>query len=154
MGLAGKFLGLGIDLDYVVRVETVNITNAQLKALRATPKQLVAAKGSGTVLQLVGGMVKLIAGANVLSETDDNLVVRFTNTTGAIVSQTIQTTGFIDQAVNMITNILPIVDPIVTYSAGSNKALVLHNSGSGEIADNAALDATLKVKILYRIIYL
>jgi len=153
MGIAGKFLGLGIDLDYVVRVERVTVTNAQIKALRATPKTLVNAKGSNTLLQLVGGTIKLVAGTNVLTETTDNLVVRYTNTTGAIVSQTIETTGFLDQTVDTFNGILPKVDPIVAVSAGLNKALVLHNSGDGEIAGNAANDATLIVRVVYRIFY-
>jgi len=137
--------------ESIIRYTTVAVTNAQLKALRATPKELVAAPGAGKVLEFVSGLIFMDYGTNALTETADNLVVRFENTTGAIVSQTIEMTGFIDQTADMVTGILPKVDPIVTSAGSANKALVLHNSGDGEFGGNAAADTVLSVKIAYRV---
>jgi hypothetical protein len=139
------------DVTPVINVATVTLTNAEIKALRATPKTLVAAPGAGKVLEFLSASLKLVAGANVLTESTANLAVRYTNTTGAIVSQAIETTGFIDQAANTVTSGLPKIDAIVAYSAAANQALVLHNTGAGEYAGNAAADATMTIKVAYRV---
>jgi len=135
-----------------VQTATVALTNAQIKALRATPKLLVAAQGADTVIEFLGAVLKLVAGTNVLTETADNMVVRHTGTTGSIVSDTIEATGFIDQAVNTQTTAVPIKDNILASSTTENAGLYLHNTGDGEYAGNAALNATMKVFITYRVI--
>lgn len=134
----------------LIQYAVVALTNAELKALRATPKQLVAAPGAGKILEFVSAMLVLTAGANVLSESTANLKVKYTNGSGVAVSQAIEMTGFIDQAVNTITNAEPAIDAIVASTAGVNQALVLHNIGAGEFGANAANDATMSVKIAYR----
>src|SRR3954454_12093238 len=91
------------DVTPVINVATVTLTNAEIKALRATPKTLVAAPGSGKVLEFLSAQLKLVAGANVLTESTANLAVKYTNGSGAQVSQTIEATGFIDQAANTVT---------------------------------------------------
>lgn len=140
-----------INFDPMIAVVTVTLTNAEIKALRAAPKTLVAAPGAGKLLELVSAQLKLVAGANVLTETAANLAIRYTNGTGAIVSQAVETTGFIDQAANTFTNALPKIDAIVATADANNKALVLHNTGAGEIAGNAANDATMTINIAYRV---
>ena len=137
--------------DPLVHVVTVTLTNSQIKNLRATPVQLVAAPSAGKYLEFISAKLLLLAGTNVLTESTANLAVRFTNTTGVIVSQNIEMTGFIDQAVNMLTTALPKVDPIVTVSAADAAPLMLHNIGGGEFAGNAAVDATMKVSTAYRV---
>lgn len=140
------------DLDpTLLKYATVTLTNAEIKALRAAPKTLVAAQGANKVIEFVSALLKLIAGTNILSETTDNMAVRYTNGTGAAVSQTIESTGFIDQAVDTVTNALPKIDAIVGLADAANKPIVLHNTGDGEFADNAANDATMVVKVAYRV---
>lgn len=135
----------------LIQYATVNITNSQIKNLRATPKLLVAAQGAGTLVEMLSVVLELKAGVSVLTESTANLAVRYTGTTGAIVSQTVEATGFIDQAVDTITVALPKIDPIVASSAGLNKTLVLHNLGAGEYAGNADNDATIIAKVTYRV---
>ena len=77
----------------LIQVATVTLTNAEIKALRATPKTLVAAPGAGKFLEFVSASLKLVAGANVLSESTANLAVKYTDGSGAAVSQTIEATG-------------------------------------------------------------
>lgn len=133
-------------------VQKVNLTNAQIKALRATPATLVPAPKSGR-LQFEFARLKLnYAGTNAFTETADNLAVRYTDGSGAIVSQTIETTGFIDQTANTETNALPKIDAIVTTANSVGKALVLHNTGDGEFAGNAGADNTMEIWVGYRII--
>lgn len=137
--------------DPVVAVATVTLTNAQIKAMRATPVTLVAAPGSGKVLEFVSATLKLSGGANALTETIDNMSIRYTDGLGAIVSQTIEATGFIDQTAATVTSALAKIDAIVAYASAANQALVLHNTGDGEYAGNAANDVTMTVKITYRV---
>jgi len=140
------------DMDAtMLKYATVTLTNANIKALRATPITLVAAQGSNKVIELVSAMLELKAGTNVLAESADNMAIKFNNGSGLAVSQTIEATGFIDASVDTITNSRPAIDAIVALSASANKALVLHNTGDGEYGGNAAADATMVVKIAYRV---
>jgi len=132
----------------------VTITAAQVKAIRATPITLVGAPGAGKVVQFISGLLYLDYGSEVFAETIDNLAIKYTNGSGAIVSQTIENTGFIDQAADTITSALPKVDAIVAAASGANQALVLHNTGDGEITGNASNDSVLDVYITYQIIKL
>jgi len=142
-------------VDGVAAVETryaeVSLTNAEIKALRATPKTLVAAPGAGKYLEFAGAVLFLDYGSNALTESADNLAVRYTDGSGTIVSQAIEATGFIDQTADTATNALPKIDAIAAKSACENKALVLHNTGDGEYAGNAAADTVMRVKVAYRV---
>lgn len=135
----------------VLRFAEVSLTNAEIKALRATPKTLVAAAGANTVLELVNGVLILKAGANVLTESTANLAVKYKDGSSTQISETVESTGFIDQAVDTLTTVRPKQDGIVATSIYANQPLVLHNLGAGEFAGNAAADATLRAKIAYRV---
>jgi hypothetical protein len=137
----------GADFKYA----DVVVANAELKALRATPKTLVAAPGVGRVLELVSAVLHFDAGANVLVEANANLAVKYQGAAGVQASQTIETTGFVDQATDQITYGLPKLDPIVARAGSENQPLVLHNLGAGEFTGNAANDAVLRMKIAYRV---
>ena len=135
-----------------VQFATVSIAAANIKTLRATPVELVAAPGADKVLELVSATLGLDFGSEVLAESADNLAVRYTDGSGVIVSQTIETTGFIDQSVDTLTNALPVLDAIVAATGSVNQALVLHNTGDGEFTGNASDDAALDVHIAYRVL--
>ncbi|OGC00138.1 hypothetical protein A2V82_16510 [candidate division KSB1 bacterium RBG_16_48_16] len=140
------------DMDAtLIKYATVNLTNANIKALRAAPVTLVAAQGANKIVELVSAAIKLVAGTEVLTETADNLAVKYENGTGVAISQAIEATGFVDAAVTTVTNALPKIDAIAALSASANKALVLHNTGDGEYGGNATADATMVVKIAYRV---
>lgn len=139
------------DLSAVANYAEVVVTNAQLKALRAAPKTLVAAPGAGNVLEFVSAVIRNSGGANAVTETIDNMAIRYTDGAGAIVSQAIEATGFIDQTAETYTNALAKIDAIVAGTGCENQALVLHNTGDGEYGGNAANDVTLTVGIFYRV---
>lgn len=132
-------------------VSIVTLTSAQVKALRATPITIVPAPRTGYVNVLVQARLKLkYGGTNVFTETADNLALRYTDGSGVIVSQTIETTGFIDQNVNTETSALPKIDAIVASTGSAGKPIVLHNTGDGEIAGNAGNDNQLQVVCIYK----
>jgi len=134
-----------------IQYATVTLTNANIKALRATPITLVAAPGAGKVIEFVSGLLKLNAGTNVLTESADNMAVKYTDGSGVVISTAIEATDFIDQAADTYTNAVPVADAIVVATGAENKAIVLHNTGDGEYAGNAANDATMTVGVAYRV---
>jgi len=138
----------------VMQFADVTITAAQVKAARATPVTLVAAQGAGKAIFLLGAQIKLNYGSEVFTETADNFAIRYTDGSGVIVSQAIENTGFIDQNADTLTNALPKVDAIVAATGAENQALVLHNTGDGEIAGNASNDSTLTLRVFYQVVAL
>lgn len=134
----------------VLKVLSVTVTNSQIKGLAASPKTLVAAPGANKSLEFISAILFLNHGTEVLSETADNMAIRYQDGSGAIVSEAIEATGFIDQAADTITNAIPKKDAIVAAASAVNKALVLDNTGDGEYGGNATEDATLTVHIVYR----
>ena len=134
-----------------IQYAAVALTNAEIKALRATPKTLVAAPGAGKVLEFVSAVIFHDYGSNALTETTDNMAIRFTDGSGTIVSQAIEATGFVDQTADTMTNVLPKIDAIAAKTACENQALVLHNTGDGEYGGNAAADTVWRAKVAYRV---
>lgn len=135
----------------ILNYASVAITNAEIKALRATPKTLVAAPGANKFLEFVSAVLVNSGGSNALTESAANLAVKLNDGSGAAVSQAIEATGFIDQTAKTLTNALAKIDAIVASASAANKALVLHNTGAGEYAGNAAADVTLTVLVAYRV---
>ena len=129
----------------------VTMTSAQVKALETTQIELVPAQGAGTVIKFMGAQLKLdYGGTNAFTEAGDNLAVKYTDDSGAAVSQTIETTGFIDQTADTYTTSEPKIDAIAAATAAENQALVMDNLGSA-IAGNAAGDNTLVVRTFYQV---
>lgn len=135
--------------EKTIKYAEVTVTSAELLALRATPKTLVAAPGTGKLLEFVSAVLLLDA-ATAYAENagGSNLGVRYNNTTGDLVSQTIESTGFIDQATDQMTVALPVIDPIVAKAVCENTPLVLHNVGAGELVTGTGV---LRVKVAYRV---
>lgn len=131
----------------------VELTSAQVKALRATPIEIFPAPGAGLIAEFVEGSALLdYGGTNVFTESADNLAMKYVDGSGVAVSETIETTGFIDQSGDMKTNIISKKDIICTKAQCENKAIVLHNTGDGEIAGNAGADNKLRIKATIKII--
>jgi hypothetical protein len=148
----GKFISPNFNMGGAdLKHADVLLSNADIKALKATPKTLVPAPGAGKVLEFVSAVLQLKAGTNVLTEATANLAIKYKDGTGVQVSQTIETTGFIDQAADQVTYGLVKLDPITARAGCENQSLVLHNLGAGELTGNAANDALLRVKVLYRV---
>lgn len=134
--------------EEILRTATVTITNAEFLALRAAPKQLVAAPAAGKVHLLVSAVLSSLASGGAYTETADNLAVRYENGSGAIASGDIETTGVIDGT----TQKYSMAGPVACLPLAA-KALVLHNTGDGEFGGGDAAN-TMKVHVAYRTITL
>lgn len=102
----------------------VTITNAQALALFATPVVLVPASGPGRVLNFIQAVIYYDAGGTVFTTAAGrDLTVKYTNAAGAIVSTSLTTVGFADQATDQIRTLKQIVTDITPVP---NAPLVLH----------------------------
>ena len=126
------------------------LTAAEIIALRATGKILVKAPGAGKFLEFVSAKLALEYGSEVLSESADNLSIVLDDAGGTAVSETIETTGFIDQAADTVLPVGPLASAAAALSTYLNKALVLDNTGSAEIGGNASLDSKLHIWVTFR----
>ena len=127
--------------------ETITLTSAELLALNATPKTLLAAPGAGSALVFEGATLFLDYATTAydgVAEGED-LTIRYTNGSGQLVA-TIETTGFLDQATDQLRYVYPATTAAITPVA--NAAMVLHLS-TGEIATG---DSPLKIQINYRVV--
>jgi len=136
-----------------INVTSVNLTSAEVKALRATPKALIAAPGAGKIVVVESVTLQLnYGGTNAFTESADNLVVQY-NDSGADITAAIETTGFIDQTADMVAIVYPAtIAAMAAATVGVNEAVELFNTGDGEIAGNAANNNTLNVTVAYRIV--
>lgn len=151
----GAGTGIDANADDVAVKETflryaeVTLTNAEMLALRASPKELVAAPGAGKLLEFISATL-LFDYTGAYTETDDNMAVRYENGSGVQVSDTIEATGFVDATADTITFARKGVDGIVAKTGAENKALVLHNTGNGEFGGGNASNV-VRVKVAYRV---
>ena len=126
----------------------VTVTVAEIKALAATNKELVPATeaGAGFAIIPVAASLRFTAGSEVLTESADNLALRYSASTELMV---IESTGFIDQATDQ-NRYQAMAEAVLTPVA--NTAIDLDNNGDGEIAGNASNDCSLAVRVYYRVV--
>lgn len=133
----------------LIQYAQTTLTNTNMLALRATPITVVSAPGTGKILEFISACL-IFDYVGAYTETADNMAIRYDTTTGVIVSDAIEATGFVDATADTITFARKAVDGIVAATAGVNKALVLHNTGDGEYGGGNAANA-VRIKVSYRI---
>jgi len=83
--------------------KTTTITSTQVLALNATPQTVIAAPGAGlAILPRLVVIYKIAATAYAGIAAGENLVLKFTDASGAQCSSVINSTGFLDQATAQI----------------------------------------------------
>lgn len=127
-----------------IQYAEVAITAAEMLALRATPKTLVAAPGAGYLLEFVSAMV-IYDYTAAFTESSDDLAVRYTDGSGAIASTTLTANGFLTATADAIRTLKPITTDLTPVA---NAALVLHNVGNGEYGGTGS---PVRVKVAYRV---
>jgi len=134
-----------------VQTAVVSVSAAEMLALAATPKEIVAAPGADRIVQFLEAQLILDWGtvAYTITAAGDDMVVRYTDGTGAIVSANIETTGFLDQTADTVTNAIPKSDAIVAATGAVNQPLVLDNIGANEFTLG---DSPLRVVVSYKVV--
>lgn len=145
-----------VDGNPVMQCETVTVSSAELLALNATPKELVAAPGANLFVSVWSVYIALDYNTTAydgIAATED-LTIAYTNGSGADAAPPIEATGFLDQSADT---------QRVTYATGavvaggaataaiapvSNAAVVL----SMDVGEIATGDSPLDVRICYAIL--
>jgi hypothetical protein len=121
------------------------ITSAQLLALNATPIEVIAAQGANkAIIPLQVKVYKPAGTAYSGIAAGEDLVLKYTNASGAIASSTIETTGFLDQTTAQVRvggTSLANVTPV------ANAAIVAHLL-AGEITTG---DSDLYIEVIYTV---
>jgi len=149
-GVAGDIIPVKVACGVVgndtgILTANVTISAAELLALNAAPKSLVAAPGAGKALILVDAQLMLDYATTAYDgiAAGEDLEIRYTNGSGQLVA-TIETTGFLDATADAYRHIYPAAAAAITPVA--NAALVM-DLASGEIATG---NSPLKVRVRYR----
>jgi hypothetical protein len=128
-----------------VQSATVTLSSAQLQHLKASPVQLVAAPGSGKLLNLVSvvGQYKAGGSAYMVGQGGD-FIAALGN---APLNIRLNAAGFIDQTSNHVQLNSP--SGLGSQGAMENQALMIANSGSGEWTDG---DGSVIVTVYYTVV--
>lgn len=137
--------------EYELYTKTVTVSATQIRNLAGSPKTLVAAIANEAIIP-VSITIAYRGGANAFDsvEAGEDLVLRYTDGLGTIVSQTVDTTDDIN--LGSTTDVDYFVAPLTEFAMTQNGALVLDNVGAGELAsaDNDANgDGTLSITLMY-----
>ncbi len=127
-----------------IQYAEVAITAAEMLALRATPKTLVAAPGAGKILEFLSALF-IYDYVAAFTESSDDLNVKYTNGSGAAASTTLEATGLLDATSDQIRTLKALATDITPVA---NAALVLHNTGDGEFGGTGS---PCRVKVAYRV---
>lgn len=132
------------------------ITNAQAKALRATPLTLVVAQGVGKLIVPIQCTISLIYGGTnaFTSAASDVFALKYKDgTTPSLYSGGVQ--AFVQATTSGMSLFVPAVaagaSVNITKAQGDNQPLVIHNQTASEIAGNAGADNTFLVTLSYTI---
>lgn len=154
-GMEGNIFASGsntVGVPTGIVTKEVTITTAQMLALHATPISLVAAPGSGLALVFEGAEMSMDYNSAAYAGVDanDDLAIRYTNGSGAIVGA-VEATGFIDQTSDQLRTCYPssaVGTARAEVTPVANAALVLHML-NGEVTTG---NSDLKVRIRYRVV--
>lgn len=144
----------GFSIRYAVQRAYVEITPAQLRALRATPITLVAAPGAGKFVELVAMHAWLDYGTtahNAPTNANDDISARYTDGNGTQVA-TLEATGFVNATADqhrIVNATSGAPNSPAQYTPVENAALVAHNSGGAEYGGTG--DSPLKIEVFYRV---
>lgn len=116
----------------------VAIANAAIDTMNATPVQLVAAPGTGKILQFLGALVVNTFATAALELGSGTMDIRYENSSGGLAGQL--TNAFVESAATAYAAVAPL-----TCVALVNKALVIHAS-----ADVTSGGGNLAIRTFYR----
>ena len=132
----------------VQRHVDITITSAELLALNATPKTILAAPGAGLAIvpaSPIALVLELVFGTTAYDgiAAGEDLSLKYTGAAGTELVQ-VEATGFLDATADAVVYAAP--GTLVTPEA--NKPVVLHLL----VGETATGDSVLKVRFYYRIV--
>lgn len=133
-------------VDGGIKYAEVAVSSAELLALNATPKTIVAAPGAGIVLVplMIAVVLDFVSAAYAGIAAGEDLVLRYTDGSGAA-AFTVEATGFLDAVADAIRLGAIAAAQAAAITPVANAPLVLHMS-TGEVTTG---DSPLRVKLWY-----
>lgn len=129
-----------------VKKADVLVTSAEVLALNATPKTIVAAPGAGKYLEFLGAFVFLdYNSAAYVDDAGEDLVFKYTNAAGVAISNSLDGDLF-DGTADTLAIANPLNAAASTVEILANAAIVLHLLVGEWITGNSPL----KVRCFYR----
>lgn len=132
-----------------IQYAAVALSNADLLALHATPKVLVAAPGAGKMLEFVSAFLEYVYAAAFTIGSAGNMTVKYkSDASGPAASGNLAATGFLDQTATTVASLLPAALAAVAATTPVNQPLVL-TVASADVTGGAG--TTGIVQIAYRV---
>lgn len=135
-------------LETHLRYAALELSAAQVKALKATPIECIAAPGVGKMIEFVSAVLAMDYGTVVYVVAANDLQFKYTNGAGPPVSLISISAGFLDQAADGARILAAQGSPYFTKAQAENTAVVLHNIGLAELLNG---DSPLAVRATYRV---
>jgi hypothetical protein len=130
-----------------VLVADVFVSTAEMLALNATPKTIVAAPGSGVYLEFLGAYLFLdYNSAAYVVDAGDNIAFKYTDASGAKVSTDVETDGFLTLTADALRVARPVMTDPAALAIVVNAAIVMHML-TGEILTG---NSPVKIRCYYR----
>lgn len=140
----------------VLRYERVALTNAQILALLTTSVTIVAAPGSGKLVEVLGGLIVFdYTAAYTETGGNDNWRLYYGDSGKEPATNVIETTGFVDATADAIIKFGPVAnDQVIQGAEMSNTAIVLSGVTGGDYTQLGGGNAAnaITVFIAYRIV--
>jgi len=138
--------------DFETLTVTVDLTAGQLQTLKATPRELVAAQGAGTLIEFVSAVLVLDWGTAqyVQDNADEDFAILYDDGNGEQIA-TQDSTGFITSNADaiMIINASGLGDgSAITSAANVNKNIAIANIGTTEWQTG---DSPVRVLVTFRV---
>lgn len=143
-----------IPWQFPIQTVTVTLTNAQIKALHATPITLIPAQGAGTIINVLACVIKMnYGGTNVFSAASGQaLRIAYDNADGSTIIKTAFTKSGLVASSNQIARTIPDDQTAEPYINETNLPIVIFNPITTEIGGNAANNNTIVVILTYQVL--
>lgn len=139
----GEYSAALADLASRAQVADVTLTAAQVLALNATPRTLIAAPGANKAIIVTGVQFYLpYNSAAYAVDAADDINIRYTDGSGQLVA-TVETTGFLTATSNQSRYAYPATTAAITPAAN---APIVIQIGNSEVITG---DSPLKVRVFY-----
>lgn len=156
LGAGRLLLGYGTTASSILQVARTQLTNAQVKALQTAAITVIPAPGTGTIVDVLGGMI-VFNYTTAYTETggNDNWRLYYRTSGDEPATNVIETTGFVDATADSIIKFGPVPnDQVIAGAELTNVAVVLSGvTGTtyNDLGGGAAAN-TVTVHVLYRTI--
>lgn len=129
---------------------SVTLTNSQIKALHATPIQIIAAPGAGKFISIIKAFGQLnYGGNNAFTNTGSGQINLYYNNGSGQITNAIMSSSAITATATSITYQAQSSILSVASTGLANQAIVAYQTSATEISGNAANDNTITIYVYY-----